>query len=141
MASGFLSTLNIWAVLVAGIAFWLTGALWFSVIFGNMWATDLEKHGVIIKEPTSAELRTKLILNLVYNIITALGVAYIVYATGSGTVISALKLGLASGIGFSFCSIGISALWESRSNKLLLIDAGHPILGIIICFIILSLWK
>lgn len=141
MASGFLSTVNYWAVLVSAVAFWLTGSLWFSALFGNAWSIEVEKHGVVIKEPTKNLLMSKMITNFVYNLITAIAVSYFVYLTGSDSTGKAVCFGLTAGIGFSFTSLGISFLWESRSLKLLLIDAGHTIIGITICFIILSLWK
>ena len=44
MLTTALAGLNIWAVLVSAGAYWLLGALWFSALFGGIWASELGKH-------------------------------------------------------------------------------------------------
>ncbi|TLY27308.1 MAG: DUF1761 domain-containing protein [Ignavibacteria bacterium] len=44
-------------------------------------------------------------------------------------------------MGLSASTIGIAYTWESRSFKLAVIDIGYPLLGIMVCSIILTLWR
>lgn len=136
-----LSTVNIFAVLVSSIAFFLLGSFWFSGLFGRMWCDELEKHGVVIKQPTAASLRLKMGLTFLGNFITALAMALLVHATASTTIQSALHLGLVVALGFVITAMGTCAVWVNKSPRLFLIDAGYPSVGIIISAIILSLWR
>ena len=141
MTNQFLSSINYWAVLVSGAAYWIIGSLWFSKLFGNIWSNELEKHGVKIKEPTKKELITKLILTLMLNISVSFGTAYFVYATSSETFVNAINLGFLLGLCFSAATIAIAYTWESRSLKLTLIDCGYSLVGITTCSVILTIWK
>ena len=141
MLNQFLSSINYWALLVSGAVYWILGAVRFSALFGNIWGTELEKHGVKIKEPSKRELLLKLIQTFVLNLVVSCGVAFIVFTTNSSTVLSAIKLGLFTGVCFSASTIGIAYTWEGKSFKLLLVDCGYPIIGITVSAVILSLWK
>ena len=54
---------NIIAVFVSAAAYWLLGALWYSVLTGNAWENELRKQGITIKDPTKKELIRKLALS------------------------------------------------------------------------------
>lgn len=137
----FFNTLNPWALLVSATAFWMSGSLWFSLLFGKAWRAEIEKHGVKMQPPSKGKLGAMMLTNYAYNLLAAFMTAIFVHATGSDTISSALGYGFCAGIGFTFCTFGISFMWEGRSLKLVLLDVGHSVIGIIVCFVILSLWK
>ena len=141
MLTSFLATLNYWPVVVAAAAYWILGAIWFSVLFGKTWGEELEKHGVKIKEPTKQELMMKLIQTFIWNLVVALGVAFLVFMTNSQSVLSGINIGLFAGVCFSAATFGIAYAWESRSVALFLVDCGYPVVGIIVCSVILSVWR
>ena len=133
--------LNIGAVLVSGAAYWIIGSLWFSVVVGKLWQAEIEKQGIVIKEPTKGQVVAKMLTTLLYNIMVAAGAGMVVAAAHSETLLSGLTLGIVLGICFPFAMLGIAYIWESRSFKLLLADAGYAMIGITVCCIIQSLWK
>lgn len=141
MFFSLLTSINFLAVLVCAIVYFFLGSLWFSKLFGNLWVKELEKHNIIIKEPTPASLRLKMGLTFLGNIIASLGMAMLVHATASTTLCSGLELGILVALCFVMTGIGISYVWIDKSPKLFLIDAGYPALGVIIVAIILSLWR
>lgn len=141
MGSFYFAQLNIWAVLVSAAAYWVLGSLWFAVLFGKIWGNELEKHGVKIQQPTKGGMTAKLIQTFVSNLVVALAMSYLVFVTQSEVMIHAIKLGVTCGVGFSAATIGIAYVWEGKSLKLTLIDIGYPVLGILICSIIITLWK
>lgn len=141
MLDSFLSSLNYKAVIASGAAYWIFGALWFSVLFGNIWGSELEKHGVKIQKPTTQAMIKKLVLTFIFNLVVAFGVSFIVFATNSTTLLSAVKYGIFTGVCFSATTLGNAYTWEGKSLKLLLIDASYAVVGTTICAIILSLWK
>ncbi len=140
MLSSFLSHANYLALFVAALAYFVLGSLWFSALFGKLWSAEVQKHGVVMKEPSKKDIGTKMLSTFIYNAIAAISIGYLVYVTGITNWVAGLKLGLLCGIGFAAIAVGISFTWESRSTKLLLIDAGYAVVGITVCGIILSIW-
>ncbi|TLY27307.1 MAG: DUF1761 domain-containing protein [Ignavibacteria bacterium] len=61
MASLYYSQLNVWAVVVAAAAYWILGSIWFSLLFGKIWSSELEKHGVKIQTPNGSRMAAKLV--------------------------------------------------------------------------------
>ncbi|HYQ87658.1 MAG TPA: DUF1761 domain-containing protein [Bacteroidota bacterium] len=141
MASLYYSQLNVWAVVVAAATYWILGSIWFSLLFGKIWSSELEKHGVKIQTPKGSRMAAKLVQTFILNLAAALALSYLVFVSESSTLYHAIKLGLASGVGLSASTIGIAYTWEGRSVKLAVIDIGYPLLGVVVCSIILTLWR
>ena len=136
----FLSQTNYWSILTAALAYFLLGSLWFSALFGKIWSKEIEKHGVKITEADKKTIPRKMLNTFLYNVLAAVCIAYIVDVIGVFRWIVGLKLGLLCGIGFAFAGMGIAYTWESRSVKLVLIDAGYAILGMALCGAIVAAW-
>jgi hypothetical protein len=139
--TALLSSLNYLAVLVAGLAYWVIGAVWFSAIAGKSWSAELEKHGVKIKQPTKPQMMTKLVSTFLLNVLLAFGMALLLKLTAIADVPHAIKLGLLAGVCICLTTIGVIYTWESRSLKLYFLDAAYPLIGITACSVILTLWK
>jgi hypothetical protein len=140
MLSSFLSHANYWAILVAAIAYFMVGSLWFSALFGKIWSAQVKKHGVAIKEPSKKDMTMKMLQTFLGNLVSAFCLAYLIYVTGLANWMAGLKMGLLCGFGFAGASICVASTWESRPLSLVLIDSGYPALGITVCGIILSIW-
>lgn len=136
--SNFFASVNILAVVVSGIVYWLLGAVWFSMIFGKTWGSELENHGVKISD---SNMGGKFAGTFIMEVIVALGCAFLVWSIDTTNLIQAVKLGLGTGICFAALPMMIAYTWESRPMKLVLIDVGYPIVGITVSMIILSLWR
>lgn len=136
-----LASINFIAVLVCAVLYFCLGSLWFSGLFGAMWVEELQKINVTITPPTPADLKLKMGLTFVCNLIASLDMALIVHVTGSTTVFSGLQLGMLVAIGFVATSMGAAYVWASRPLKLSIIDIGYPMVGVIITAIILSVWR
>jgi len=137
----FFNHANYWAILVAAMAYFMIGSLWFSLLFGTIWSKEVQKTGVTIKDPAGKEIGAKMIQTFIGNVLAALSLAILVYFTGISGWLAGLKLGLLCGAGFAATAIVIAYTWESRSLKLMAIDFGYPIVGFTVCAIILSVWK
>jgi len=141
MLQSFFQHANWRAVVVAAVAFFIIGSLWFSLLFGKIWQREVEKHGVKIPDPKGGQIAAKMIQTFLCNAIAALSMALLVYITGTTGAVNGAKLGLLCGVGFCATSIITANIWESRSTKLVAIDFGYPLVGIIVCGMILSVWK
>src|ERR1700682_5070506 len=120
--------LNWLAILCAGVAFWMLGFVWYSLLFGKIWAAEQERHrGGQPCEPGGMGL--KLISTFVSTVIAAAAMAYLIRRTGSSDINHALKLAVATGLGFAGTAVTITCVWESKSTKLWFIVCGVFFVG------------
>ena len=134
----FLSNANWLAIIVAGLAYFAVGAIWYQqAVFGKAWA---EGHNLTI-DPEKAKKQMPMLMAItgVLTIVIAVLVGFLVSALYSQTVMSGIKVGLFSGAIIT-CCMGINYTYTSKSFKLLCIDAGYHVLGTIVCGIIISIW-
>jgi len=141
IAERFFADVNFMAVIAAGVAYWLVGAVWFSMIFGKTWSIELENHGIKLQSPGQSGMASKFIVTFLLNLIISFGVAFFVHYVDTTTVVQAIKLGLIIGLCFAAAVMYNSYIWESRPLKLVLIDIGYPIIGITVASIVLSIWR
>ena len=122
MLEELLGNLNWLHLLVAAIAYFAVGALWYSpVLFSNAWANavGLKTDDPELKKTFPIAIQQK---------IPAVGVS------------GALKVGLFFGICFSAMGIGISYIYQRKPLVLYLIDCGYHIVGCIVASMIIVLW-
>ena len=127
---------NLWAVIAAAVSSFVLGGLWYSpLLFGRAWqrATGL----------SDAQLQggnMALIFGL--SLLLAL-IASFVFAMFLGPR-PPLALGLGAGFSAGLCwvsaSFGINYLFERKSLKLFLINAGYHTLQFTLIGLILALW-
>ena len=106
------------AVLLAAASTFLLGGLWYSVLFARIWQ---RASGV-----TDAQLQTGAVRIFagaaVLSLVMALNLAAFIGDEGAAFGTAA---GLAAGVGWVACAIGILALFERRSPVLFAVDAGY----------------
>lgn len=138
MGTEIFSNLNWLAVIVAGLAYFVLGAIWYSFIFKNAW---IKLSGVNVNDPNAKKGVAMIMLSsLILMIICSLGLAIFLYKTGPTSWMSGAKTGLVAGVCFSATGICISYLYEKRPLGLHLINAGYNVAGCVIAGIILSVW-
>ncbi|MCA6362242.1 MAG: DUF1761 domain-containing protein [Bacteroidetes bacterium] len=136
--SHFLSHANWLAIIVAGLAYFAVGAVWYQrPVFGNAWIAG---HNINI-DPEKAKKQMPVIMSLtvVLTIGVAMLTAFLVSALYSQTVMSGLKIGLLCGALMGACT-AINYAYLGKSVKLWCIDAGYHIVGAVLCGIIISIW-
>ena len=133
------SNLNWLAILVAGLAYFALGAIWYSVVFKNAW---IKHSGVNVNDPNMKKgVAQTMLTSLVLMIIACLGIAlFLSKITGAMNWMSGAKVGLVAGVCFSATAISISYLYEKRPWMLHFINAAYNVAGCVLAGIILSLW-
>ena len=131
--------LNWLAILCAGVAYWVLGFVWYSLLFGKIWAAEQTRHR---GAPPSAggPMGPKLLSTFVANLIAAAAMAYLLKRTGFTDMNHILKLAAATGIGFAGTAVTIISVWESKPTKVWFIDLAFYFVGAILLAMILAWW-
>ena len=141
MNTDFLKDINWLAVLVAGIAYWALGALWYSkLLFSNKWLayTKINPNDPDAKKGMGIMFGGSLVLM----VLTATGLSILVHRMDiTACWVSGLKIGAITGLLFGTTAISISYLYEKRPWGLYLINCGYTVLGNIIAAIIVCCWQ
>lgn len=133
--------LNWIAIIVAALAYFALGALWYSkVLFANRWIADLKLD---VNDPDAKKGMGMMFggsLVLMFVQCLAIGIlAGRLGISGAGWM-SGLKLGAFTGVCFCSAQIGINYLYEKKPFSLFLINAGYAVVGNIIAGIIICSW-
>jgi len=132
-----LSSINYLAVFVAALSSFAIGGVWYSpILFSKAW---MKENGFTDEEMKNANMGKifggsfLLALVISFNLAAFLGpeadFAFGIFA------------GLAAGLGWVAASLGIIYLFERRSMKLFLINAGYQVVTYVIIGSILGVWK
>jgi hypothetical protein len=136
---------SVGAVLIAAIANFIFGAIWYIPLFGKAWATEM-KMPMADKPPASAMIRG-MVLMLVGNLLTAWVLAHNSAAwmndmpAETSKVVFGFMGGFFTWLGF-FLPHDLGRLaWENKSGKLFVINTVYGFLALQIVAQILSHWR
>ena len=116
------------AVLVAALAYFALGALWYSkALFANRWlaATKIDAFNPDATKGMAALMFFSFLLMF----ITCVGLTILRSRLDLGGWMSGLKLGALTGLCFGITAISISYLYEKRPPELHLINGGYTFAG------------
>lgn len=133
------SNINWLHVLVAAIAYFALGAIWYSALFGKRWVAyqNIDVNSAEAKKGAAAIMFASFILMLV----ATAGLAILIEKLQLSQVISGVKLGLLTGVCFSAMAISISYVYVKKPVGLHIIDGLYHIIGQIIAAVILCVWR
>ena len=140
MNSEFFSFVNWLHILVAAIAYFALGAIWYSFLFQKQW---IRYHNIDMNNPDGKKgVGAIMFLSFIWMFLVTVGLEIIIYrAAITGGVMSGIKLGLTTGVFFSAAAISITYLYLKRPLGLHLIDGLYHVAGQIIAAVILIAWK
>jgi Protein of unknown function (DUF1761) len=132
--------MNWLAILCAGVAFWVLGFVWYTLLFGKMWAAELAKYRGEQAAPSGGGMAGKMIATFLANVVTAVGVAYLLNRAGVTDLTHALKLAAYVAIGFPIMTLTVSKVWEGKPMTVWMIDASYYFIGCVMMAAILVCW-
>jgi hypothetical protein len=136
--------MNWLAILCAGLAYFFVGFVWYSLLFGKIWAAEQLRHRgsdeSACAAPAKREFAGMLIANLISNLVAAAAIACLLRRMGIADLPTALKLGAGLAAGFSITTLTIVHVWEGKSTKVWMIDASYHLIGCMIASAILVSW-
>ncbi|GAC1488348.1 MAG: DUF1761 domain-containing protein [Flavisolibacter sp.] len=126
-------------VLVAAIAYFGLGSIWYSFLFGKNWVTY---QNINMQDPESKKgVGAIMFGSFILMALATLGLSVLITRLNLVTALSGVKLGLLTGICFSVTAISISYLYVKKPGPLHLIDGFYHIIGQIIAAVILCIWR
>lgn len=131
-----LTQINYLAVLVAAVSCFIIGGLWYSpLLFANIWMR--EAH--ITEESVKQANMTKIFgLSFILTLIISFNLA--AFLGPDSDLFWGMTAGALAGIGWVAASIGIIYLFERKSLKLFLINAGYLVISFIVAGGIIGAW-
>lgn len=127
--------LNGWPVVVATVAAFALGYVWYGPVFGKAWVAALGKTEDEI-QPTP----TPFIISLVAALATCLVVAALMKGLGMTGLLDGAVLGLVTGVGFIAASTASDTAFCGWSWKLWAIQAGYRVVYSAIMGAIIGAW-
>ncbi len=132
--------MNYWAVVVAAVAAFVVGALWYSpVLFGKVYmeVRGLDPRAIAEVRPPAAELIGEFARNLVIAFVLAHSVVRLEVDNWSGAV----QLALWVWVGFQAMLLLGAVLHEKMPPKLYAIHVGDALVKTLLMTVILGLWR
>lgn len=135
-----LSGFNIWEIIVAALAGFVVGALWYSpLLFGKSWQQQV---GLSDDDLKQANMPLIFGLGFVLNVIVAFALSFFVeifMMLGSNAWLGGLFAGVLALV-FVATTFGVNYLFARRSLRLYLIDIGYMVLTFFVMGVIIGAW-
>ena len=127
------------AIMVAALADWLLGAVWFTV-FANQWRAGIRMPADELQAVMAHPNYWPFLIALLCNILMAYAIARV--AANAETpglfhgIVAGILVGLAAG-----AAMVTEMVFEVRAGSFLLISAGYPLVGCVLMGIIIGAWR
>jgi hypothetical protein len=142
MTFDVLSDLNWLAILVAALAYFAIGAVWYAPpLFGKAWAAA---GGMEIPEARTRPSPAIYLTPLVGSVLSAIALGMLAKSTGTDTLQQGIALGLVVAIGFAVAISLVTAQFESQKPKPMVwgaINGGYHVVGNLVAAIIVATWR
>ncbi|WAT19183.1 DUF1761 domain-containing protein [Aurantiacibacter sp. MUD11] len=120
--------INLLAVLLGSVAFFLIGAVWYGPLFGKTWMGLTGVNEETVKQPGRNPTWLIMLLCFLFEmlVVTMLGHS-VARSSGQPHIVMMMAVGFAATI--MAPAIGINYLYQMKPGKLFAIDAGYFIVG------------
>ena len=136
-----MNKVNPGAVIVAAVAQWLLGALWFGAIFGKTWVAGSRFTPQEVEYYQTHHSPWPFVITFVADLVMALVIAKIIAAVGQWSAGGGARVGLMAGFGIAFTAMVTNMVFEYRTLSFILISAAYPVVACIIMGAILGAWR
>ncbi|HKI79482.1 MAG TPA: DUF1761 domain-containing protein [Ignavibacteriaceae bacterium] len=133
-----ISSLNWLAILVAALSNFLIGGLWYSpILFGKQWMKENKFTDEDMKKGNMAKIFG---LTFLFSFVMAFNLA--MFLNDSNTTVSwGAIAGFLTGFGWVAMAIFIIGLFERKTIKYMVINAGYMIVSFTLMGLILGAWR
>ena len=120
------------SILVTAVALFAFGALWYTVLFGKLWAKLMQFTPEQMAKSKEKGMTTPLVVNFLLNVVTASVVYYLFPQLLATSFYEFLCTVLIIAVGFTLPQYVNQALWEGKSWKLVLLNSVQAILYFVV---------
>lgn len=135
-----LSQINIWAVLVAAVASFIVGGIWYAALFGNAWVR-LHGYGEEQIKVMQQNQPRSFALFFVADLLTACVLSILVANLAAPTVGSAIGLALLIWLGIGVTNAIQHNAAHQKPMGAFLIDIGHHFFNLLVIAAIIGAWR
>lgn len=141
MTLDVIGDLNWLAVVVAAVAYFALGALWYAEpVFGKAWMRALDWQ----PPPDYKPGPMLYVVPAITCLISAIAIATIAAASATDTLVEGVVLGLVAGIGLACAAVFVVAFFDPKKSHAMTyaaITGGYHVVGLLIASIIVAAWQ
>ena len=126
-----MSDLSILGIIVAALAFFFLGALWYTVLFGRLWRGEMG----IPDEAVGSPQPLMFVGSLLCGVAIAVTLGLLIGPDGTEY---GLKVGAGTGLGIGGAVMAQNAIYESKSVRFWAINAAYVVVGLAVMGAILG---
>lgn len=129
---------NYAAVVVAAIAYWLLGGVWYAVLFSKPW---MALENISMEQAKSMNPVLPYLITFVLNLLIAYSLAQICIWRNANTAGRGASVGVLLWIGFVGPITYTTYMYEMRPKELFAINEFYPLAGMVLMGAIIGAWK
>jgi len=128
---------NYWAVLVAALSTFLIGGIWYSpAVFGKAW---MRENGFTEESMKNSNMMKIFGLAFFLGLVASINLA--MFLGPETDAMMGAFYGFLAGFGWVATFVGTHYLFERKSFKLFLINAGYSVVALTVMGVIIGAWK
>ena len=128
---------NYMAIVVSAVAYWMLGALWYGVLFGQRW---MALEGITTEQAKSTNPVLPYAITLALNLLMAFVLAQLCLWRNANTAARGAALGILLWIGIVGPIVFTTYMYEMRSKELFAINEFYPLAGLCLMGAVLGAW-
>jgi len=126
-------------VLVAAIAYFVLGAIWYGPLFSKAW---IRGHKINVSDPDAKKgVAAIMIGSFVLFVLICAAQQILLHFAMARTVEMGVKWGLFVGFGYAVTTLSITSLYLKKPLSIHLIDGLYHVIGLTIASIIMAVWR
>lgn len=130
-----IANINWLSILAASLSAFVIGGIWYGPLFGKAWMAASGKSEDELQQRNMVQVFT---VSLLLILIAAINLE--MFIGSEGTLAYGIFAGLLAGTGWVATFMGVIYLFEQRSLKLWLINAGYSVIALTLMGSILGAW-
>ncbi len=130
-------SINVWAVIVGGVAHWVIGALWYMVLFAKPWS---KLKGIDANAEGDRSNPLLCFAALVIGVVMAAGLAVVLSLVGHPPIGISIAIALIVWVAFTGAPAFANAIFGG-SVALWAIDNSYPLVSLVVMSVILAAWR
>jgi hypothetical protein len=128
---------NYGAIVVSAVAYWMLGALWYGVVFGQRW---MALEGITMEQAKSVNPVLPYLITFVLNLLMAFVLAQLCLWRNANTAARGAAIGVLLWIGIVGPIVFTTYMYEMRPKELFAINEFYPLVGLCLMGVILGAW-